>query len=551
MLLHKLTLVVASVLVACAYSSDESGRDVRGLTAAVTSSHRLASEAGLNVLQEGGNAMDAAITMAAVLAVARPHMNGIGGDMFLLYYDADAGTIHALNASGVSGSRATLAGVRERAGDAEKLPELGPLSVTVPGAVRGWAEAINRFGTISWEEALQPAVRIAREGLPVSQRLSLDIAGQVEKLRGDAEAARIYLPNGEVPKPSDILRQDGLAETLRQIQENGANDMYAGETARRIVEHLRSLGGLTEPQDFASYRPYWTEPITTEYRNLTIAAFPPNTQGIALLEELSLLRDFDLVSMGHNSPDYLHTISEAIRIAVADRDSSVGDPSTMRVSVDDLLDADRLRALARTIDPQGRAPVGEAIAFADHPNTVYLAAVDSEGNAASLIQSLFHSFGSGIVVPGTGIVLHNRGSLFTLDESHPNVIAPGKRPYHTLCPAIVLRNGKPWLVYGTPGGDGQTHTLVQVLHNILLFGMTPQDAIDAPRLRRYPDGSLSIEDRVPESVRAALQERGYHVRARSGWTAEFGGAQGILMDPETGAKRVGSDRRREAYGMAY
>ena len=541
------------MLAACADAprTPEPGRDARGANGAVTADHPLAAQAGLAVLQRGGNAMDAAITMAGVLAVARPHMNGVGGDMFLLYYDSKAGTVHGLNASGPAGSRASIERVKAQDPRRTEMPGTGPMSVSVPGAVRGWAEALRRFGTISWQEALQPAVDLANRGLPVSERLAEDIAEEQQKLAADSVAARVYLPGGEPPSAGSVLRQPELAATLARIQRNGPDEAYLGETGRQTASYVKALGGFLEPQDLASYRPEWVEPISAEYRGLTVLAMPPNTQGVTLLEELTLLRDFDLPGMGHNSADYLHTLAEAIRIAVHDRDTSVADPRAMRATVAQLLDTARLARLARTIDPGGPAPSAPGTDGADQPNTVYIIAVDAQGNVVSMIQSLFASFGSGIVVPGTGVVLHNRGSLFSLDPRHPNALAPGKRPYHTLCPTLVLDGKKPWLALGTPGGDGQTHTLIQVLHNIALFGITPQDAIDAPRMRRLESGTLAIEDRIPAPVVQALEGRGYRVSVRTGWTATFGGAQAILIDPETGEKRAGADRRREAFALAY
>jgi gamma-glutamyltranspeptidase/glutathione hydrolase len=387
--------------------------------------------------------------------------------------------------------------------------------------------------------------------LPVSERLAADIGEEAEKLAGDSVAARIYLPGGKPPAAGDTLRQNELAATLARIQQNGPDEAYTGETGRKTVSHLQALGGFLEARDLATYQPEWVEPISTEYRGLTVLAMPPNTQGVTLLEALSLLRGFDLPRLEHNSADYLHTLVQAIRIAVADRDSSVADPRAMRVSVAQLLDTARIGSLAATIDPSGTAPAVPGADGADHPNTVYIIAVDARGNVVSMIQSLFASFGSGIVVPGTGVVLHNRGSLFSLDPGHPNALAAGQRPYHTLCPALVLDGRKPWLALGTPGGDGQTHTLIQVLHNIAVFGMTPQDAIDAPRLRRLESGTLAIEDRIPATVIRALEARGYRVSVRSGLTATFGGAQAVLIDPETGEKRAGADRRREAFALAY
>jgi gamma-glutamyltranspeptidase/glutathione hydrolase len=454
-----------------------------------------------------------------------------------------------LNGSGRSGSRARLADLRARG--LREMPETGPQSVSVPGAVGAWAQALERFGTRSWAQALEPAAALAESGLPVSQRLAQDLAEEESKLREDPEAARIYLPGDAPPAAGSTLRQDDLAATLRRLQREGPTELYTGATARRIAERLSERDGFVTAEDLAAYAPEWTEPIRTDYRGLRVFAFPPNTQGVTLLEELALLRDFDLIALGHNSADYVHTVAEAIRLAFADRDSSVADPAAMRIGVEALLDPGRLRALAATIDPKARAPAAPGVARGDAPNTVYLIAVDERGNVVSMIQSLFHAFGSGIVVPGTGVVLHNRGSLFSLDPAHPNALAPRKRPYHTLCPALALRDGRPWLGLGTPGGDGQTQTLVQVLNNIVVFGLSPQDAVDAPRFRRYADGSLSIEEGVPPSVRAALTSRGYVVRTRSGWTAEFGGAQAVLIDPDTRSLRAGADRRREGFAAAY
>jgi len=527
----------------------EPGRSATGNTGAVTADHPLAADAGLRVLQAGGNAIDAAITMAAMLAVARPHMNGLGGDMFLLYYDAASDSIYALNASGRSGSSATLEQLKG-AGLTE-MPETGPRSVSVPGAVGGWASALERFGTLSWQEALEPARALAADGLPVSQRLAMDIAEQRSKLEAEPEAAVIFLPNGEPPVEGSILTRPLLAQTLERLQAAGPSELYTGETGRRILDFLSERNGLLQAADLAAYQPVWTEPIRIGYHDLNVIAFPPNTQGVTLLSELAMMSHFDVQALGHNTADYLHTVTEVIRLAFGDRDSSIADPDYMRVSVDDLLNQERLRQMAAGIEPSGMAAAAMvASANDDHPNTVYVSAVDSSGNTVSLIQSLFHSFGSGLVVPETGIVLHNRGSLFRFDDNHPNVFGPARRPYHTLSPAMVTRNGRPWLTFGTPGGDGQTQTLIQVLHNIQFFGMTPQEAIDAPRIRRLPNGSLAVEERISSATLEELATRGYNVLTRVGLTAEFGGAQAILIDPN-GFLTTGADRRREAWALAY
>ena len=531
--------------------NSEPGRDALGNEGAVTAGHPLAAEAGLRVLQGGGLAMDAAITAAAMLAVARPHMNGVGGDMFLLYYDSATKLTYALNGSGRSGSAKTLVELKDQG--LERMPTSGPLSVSVPGAVGAWAEGLRRFGTISFAQALQPAVDLATAGLPVSERLAEDIAAAETKLQNNQEAARSFLPGGAPPQAGDVLPRPDLANTLRALQENGWEEMYTGSLGNTLANFMREQGGLIMYNDLADYLPEWSLPISVRYQGLEVQAFPPNTQGVTLLQELAMLQalDVDLTTLGHNSADYLHTISEAIRMAFVDRDEEIADPSAMRVTVDDLLAETRINAMASVIAPSGPAPILEIETSEDHPNTVYVIAVDQYGNVVSLIQSLFATFGSGLVVPDTGIVLHNRGSLFRFDEDHPNVFAPRRRPFHTLCPVIILSNDLPWLAIGTPGGDGQTHTITQVLNNIALFEMTPQEAIDAPRLRRLNDGSLAIEDRVPEDVRNALERRGYTVHARSGWTAEFGGAQVVLIDQIAGRRRAGADRRREGWAVAY
>jgi gamma-glutamyltranspeptidase/glutathione hydrolase len=543
-------LVVAAGL-SCSRTPPEPGRDVAGGSGAVTSDHPLATQAGLQVLREGGNAMDAAITMAAMLAVARPHMNGLGGDMFLLYYDAASKRTYALNASGPAGRLATLDKVR--AGDRTRtaMPETGAMTVTVPGAARGWEAALQRFGSYTWAKALEPAVRLAKSGLPVSARLSADIAEEERKLLGEPAAAKIYLPGGAAPVPGSVLKQDDLAATLAQISVKGADELYVGEIGRQLASYVQSRGGFLSVDDLAGFSPEWVDPLSITYHGLTVQALPPNSQGVTLLETLGVLDHLDLVSLGQNTPDYLHTVADALRLTVADRDSTLAEPAAMRTQPAALLAPAHLTKLAKSINPKGRAPAVARRDQADHPNTVYIIAVDSRGNAVSMMQSLYASFGSGLVVPGLGIVLHNRGALFSLDASHPNALAPGKRPFHTLTPALALDHGVPRLVFGTPGGDGQVHTLVQVLNNIVLFGMSPQDAIDAPRLRRLPTGELSIEDRVPEAVRAALVSRGYTVTPKSGWTAEFGGAQAVWIAPRSGERRAGADRRREAWALAY
>jgi len=541
-----LLFAVLALVPAASPRAAEAGRDARGLNGAVTSGHPLATEAGLDVLRAGGNAMDAAITMAGVLAVARPHMNGVGGDMFLLYYDAGAGEIHGLNASGRAGSARTLEDLR--AGGLTRMPGYGALSVSVPGVVGGWAAALERFGTLSWSEALRPAADLARGGLPVSEKLARDIGAYAAKLEQEREAAAIYLPGGAAPRPGAILMQSDLADTLDLLRTHGPDEFYTGETGRSIADYLQTRGGHVTADDMAAYAPQWVQPISAPYRGVDVVTLPPSTQGVTMLQQLLTLALFDLAAMGRNTPAYIHTMSQAIARSFADMDAHVADPDYMRLTVEELLAPERIAGFVREIEADPRADFASDIP--DHPNTVYLIAVDDEGNVVSMIQSLFDSFGSGLVVPGTGIVLQNRAALFRLDPQSPNAFGPGRLPFHTLMPVIALQDGAPILAFGTPGGFAQTQVNVQVLNNILLFGMTPQQAVDAPRFVRMRNGSLQLETAIGGETAAALGTAGYDARLRPP-SDLFGGAQAILIDPVTGALHAGADRRREGFALAW
>jgi gamma-glutamyltranspeptidase/glutathione hydrolase len=523
--------------------------DVMGMASAVVSDHPLATAAGSETLARGGNAVDAAITMAAVLAVVRPHMCGVGGDAFLLIADAASGGVHALNGSGASGSHASAESLRSRGVSA--LPTYGAATVTVPGAVRAWEDALVRFGTRTLHDALKPAIRYAHEGFPVSARLMLDLEEEHDRLDTDPGLRSVFLPAGDVPHTGEIIRQPALAGTLERIAREGAGAMYHGELAARIVRHLGEDGFLTEA-DLASHASEWTAPISARFGRARVLTMPPNSQGLALLMQLGIADAAGVPGMIENAEAYVTTLAEGCRLALAARDQHVADPRHARVPVDELLDGEFLRSLAARIggkqSPRRRDATGGRSASGD---TVYLAAMDREGNAVSMIQSLFHAFGTGSTVPGTGVVLHNRGSAFTLDPGRTRTLAPGVRPYHTLAPAMVLApDDTPWMALGTPGGDAQTQTITQVLLNRLLLGMTPQRAIDAPRWRLYGDSLLAAEDRMPVRLRARLHTAGFRVvaRPRSG---EFGGAQMIERVAATGARIAAADGRREAYAIAF
>ena len=531
--------------------------DVRGTQGAVSAGHPLAAQAGLQVLHEGGTAMDAIIAMAGVLAVVRPHMNGVGGDAFAIFYDGATREISALNGSGRSGALATPEFFRDQGLD--RVPGSGILSVSVPGAVAAWVDAHERFGTMPFDRLLEPAIRLVSEGFPVSTRLAQDFESQGGRLNAAARA--LYLPGGSAPPVGSLLKNEGLGRTLRQIAHDGKEAYYKGPIAERLAAFVESEGGHFRAADFASHTSTWVEPLRAQYLGYTFLVMPPNSQGIAELSLMEMAKAHPAASLGHNTTSYLHTMIELKKLAFADRDRWVADPERVNLPIERLLDPEYLRDRAALLDRR-RAAESVAPGFGgasgqaqgdqdDSGDTVYLTAVDRFGNAVSWIQSNFAGFGSGVLEPETGVLFHNRGSGNTLEDGHPNQVAPRKRPYHTLTPLMGLRDGEFALTMGTPGGDGQTQTLLQIVHNLLVFGMTPQQAIEAPRFRSSGGLSVAIEDRVPAEIRSELSALGHRLNVVEGWTATFGGAQMIFVEPDTGTFTAAADPRREAYALAY
>ena len=533
--------------------------DVRGQIGAVSAGHPLAAQAGLRVLQDGGNATDAIIAMAGVLAVVRPHMNGIGGDAFGIFYNGETGEVTALNASGRSGALATpeFFAVAEL----DRIPSIGPLSVSVPGAVAGWIDAHDRYGSMNFAELLSTGIDYARNGFAVSSRLAQDFEEQGQNLN---DAGRdLYLPNSNPPKVGSLLRNPQLANSLEIVADQGKEGFYNGSIAQKLSAFITEQGGYLRQGDFASHTSTWVTPLRGDYLNHEFVVMPPNTQGVTQLALFEMAKSHDLASMTQNSADYLHTLVELKKLAFADRDRWVADPNSANVPVDQLLDADYLKNRAQLINMSVAAESAES-GFGDEilaePNgnrsdagdTVFITAVDQWGNAVSWIQSNFAGFGSGLLDEATGILLHNRGALFTLETGHPNQVAPDKRPYHTLSPTMALYpSGEFAFTLGTPGGDSQTQTILQITHNMLVFGMTPQQAIEAPRFRSLSGLRLAIEDRVSEEALLDLRQRGHLLNLVEGWTATFGGAHMIHHDPETGVLTAAADPRREAYAIAY
>jgi gamma-glutamyltranspeptidase / glutathione hydrolase len=528
--------------------------------AMIATSQPLASAAGLQVMREGGNAIDAAVTAAAVLAVVEPTMNGIGGDLFAIVHDAKTKRLTGLNASGRAGHAATPEEFARRG--VRRIPEYGPLTVTVPGVVDGWASLLQRHGTITLARALAPAIAYARDGFPVSEIIAVQWKGEEKRLAADPAAAATFLVDGRAPAPGQVFSNPRLAATLELVAGGGRDAFYRGPIAAAIAKDMRARQGLIDESDFAAHRSDWVEPISTRYRGYDVFELPFNTQGFVTLEMLNILEGFDLARLGHNSADYLHLLVEANRIAFADRAAYLADPGAVPAATQAmLLSKDYAAARRAEITPDraaasfapGRPPGGGGQVSIDLEvngtgDTIYLTAADGQGNVISLIQSLYDAFGSGVVAGETGIVLQNRGALFTLEAGHPNRVAPGKRPFHTLVPAMVMKDGRPWLSFGVMGGDMQPQGHVQVLLNLIEFGMNVQEAGEAARYR-LAGSSVALETAIGADARAGLTARGHTLRP-SGF-GMWGGFQGILVDPKSGVLMGGSDPRKDGLAIGF
>jgi gamma-glutamyltranspeptidase/glutathione hydrolase len=535
------------------FSRVQAGRSAaRASHAMVATSQPLAAQAGLDVLKRGGNAVDAAIAMAAVLNVTEPNMTGIGGDAFMMVYSSKTKKIEALNASG----RAPRALTRDLLGSRglTQMPTSGMETITVPGAFDGWVTLLEKHGTMKLADLLAPAIALAESGFPVMEKTVADWIPEVEKLRRNPAAASTYLVDGEAPKPGAIFVQKNLARTLRTLAKGGRDAFYRGEIARAIVEYCQKNGGFLAMEDFTEHKSTWVEPISTVYRGHTLYELPPNNQGLTALLLLNILEGLDLKSMRAEPVRYYHTLIEATKIAFADRNRYIADPAFSKVPVAELLSKDyaaKRRALidpAKAIDPPA---YGEVKMGSD---TTYFTVVDKDRNAVSFINSIFNSFGSGIVAGDTGIMLHNRGTGFVLQADHPNRLEPGKRPFHTLIPAMVFKDGKLLLSYGVMGGDIQAQGHAQVLINLIDRGLNLQQAIDAPRIRYISGRGVMMEDGLTAGVIADLIKRGHErVLPTAGimHRALMGGGQAIMVDPQTGALVGASDIRKDGLAIGY
>jgi gamma-glutamyltranspeptidase/glutathione hydrolase len=530
----------------------------------VASSQPLATLAGLCVLMNGGNAIDAAVATAAVLGVVEPMSIGIGGDAFALLYSGKDKSIKALDASGRSPYAASLDFCRENKFD--QMPQRGIHSVTVPGAVHGWATLLRSYGTRKLGELLQPAIRHAEEGFPVAELTAESWHESESRLKDDEGASINYLAHGRAPKAGEVFRNPRMANTLRRIADEGPDLFYKGDIAEKIVRCSESKGGLFTLKDFADHSSDWVEPITANYRGYDVYELPAATHGFVTLEMLKILESFALEPMGQASADVLHLMIEAKKLAFLDRDTYLADRDFMNVAVNDLFSAERVKAsrarirMDRAADELETVPLsatpsvspprrGRMKEGANEADTEYLAAADSEGNLVSFIQSNFMGFGSGVVEPETGIILQNRGHLFSLDESHPNCIGPHKRCVHTLMPGMIFQNGKPYAALGLKGGHVQPQVQVQIICNLIDFAMTVQEAISAPRFNHLNGMEVGLEPGIAPTAAEELTRRGHKII--TGTPESFGGAHAIVIDPKSGIFLGGSDPRKGGCALGF
>lgn len=530
----------------------EPGRStVRAQAGVVASSQPLASAVGIDILRKGGNAVDAAIAMAATLAVVEPGMSGLGGDAFALVYLAKSGEVKALNASGWAGKAMTRAYFAQKG--VAKIPMQGWDSVTVPGAVAGWAALRDAYGTRSLAELLAPAIAYAEQGFPVMEKTADDWARFAPKLRADPSARATFLISDRAPKTGELFQQPQLARTLRKLAHGGRAAFYEGEIAQAIAAASESQGGLLRSADLKEYQAEWVTPISTTYRGNRVYECPPNGQGFVTLLALNILEGFDLAKLAARPEDYYHTLIEATKLAMTDRDRYLADPAAESVPVTQLLAADyaaKRRALITKESALSSVPPGKL----GSGDTSYVVVADRDGNVVSYIGSLYMMLGSGVVAGDTGILLQDRGAAFSLDAAHPNRLEPRKRPAHTIIPALVTRNGKPVLAMGVVGGDMQPQAQIQVMSGLFDLKLPLQQALEAPRFFFQGGREVVFEGSMPAQVVQGLTSRGHlAAQPKPPWTvrAAVGGVQAVRIDLEHHTLEGASDPRKDGQAQGY
>lgn len=552
-----------------------SEQPVLGTRGMVAAAHYLATRAGLSMLARGGNAIDAALAANVAMTVVYPAMCSAGGDVFMLIWEAKTQRLYALNGSGRAPEGMTPAYFAAQG--LRRIPARGPLSINVPGAVDGWFEALERFGTLPAETIFAPAIEYAGEGMPVSPKLHMWLEDAVSGILGLwSSSAETFLAGGQPPRAGAILRQPNLARTYRLLAQEGRDAFYRGPLGRAITEYVQQCGGVLSMEDLQRHHSDWVEPITTSYRGYDVYEFPPNTQGLTALEMLNIIEGYDLTSYGYQSAEYLHVLLEAKKLAFADRDRYISDPAFVDIPVERLLSKAYAEQQRARIDLK-RAARHVGPGLEKEGDTMYLCTADRYGNVVSLIQSLYSSFGSGIVGGNTGVILHNRGSYFSLDPRHVNYLQPGKRTMHTLTPALIFHNGAPYIVLGSMGADAQPQIHVQLISALLDFGLNVQQAISAPRWRsgrfqsaaaaealeiaaqadvdEYLSDAISegvmLEDRFPDQVSTALSEMGHRIFIYGPWEDGMGHAQAILINPEMHVFEGAADPRCDGLALGY
>jgi gamma-glutamyltranspeptidase/glutathione hydrolase len=509
----------------------------------VASGHHLATSAGLAALRDGGNAADAAVAAAAVCAVVMPHRTSIGGDMFALVYDARSRDVTAYNCSGA----APHALEPDSFGTA--FPAHGAAVATVPGVLAGFADLIADHGHLGLDRALAPAIGYAESGFPVSDVLARAIAEEGERLARDQEAAQVFVPRGRWPRAGEMLQQPDLAVSLRAIARDGADAFYRGDLGELFATAIASIGGSIDRADLAAHRTDRPEPLAIDYRGLRVFGQPPVSQGHILLEELAISEGLDLRSLEWGGAELIHLMVETKKLAFADRDAHAGDPARVDFDARRLLDAAFVAGRRQALNAKA-SEHSEAGSLMTPADTTYLAVVDRDGNAVSLIESVFSAFGAAAIVPGTGILLNNRLTGFSLEPRSPNALAPGKRPVHTLNVVIALEGSMPRFVFGTPGRHAQVQTNFQLAVGLIDFGMDVQQAIEEPRWYHDSGRTLKMERRYPEAVRRAVAARGHDVAVLGDWDEITGGAQAIAIE-QNGSFAGGADPRREGQAAGY
>jgi gamma-glutamyltranspeptidase/glutathione hydrolase len=524
-------------------------------------SHPLVSQIALDVLKRGGTAVDAAIAANAAMGLMEPTGNGVGGDLFAIVWDAKTKKLHGLNASGRSPKSLSFEKLEAELArlNLKAIPPRGPLPVSVPGTVDGWFELHGKFGRIPMKELLQPAIDYARNGFPVTEVIAEGWARNAQLLKQYPNFAETFMPKGRAPTKGEVFRNPLLANTLTAIADGGRDAFYKGDIALRIEKYLRANGGYLTAADFAAHASEWVEPASTNYRGYDVWELPPNTQGVAALQMLNILEGYDLKSMGYGSAEYLHLFVEAKKLAFEDRARYYADPSFANIPLKTLVSKEYAAKRRSLIAPKA------ALAYAPDPgvleqgDTIYMSVADAAGNMVSLIQSNYRGMGSGMTPDGCGFILQDRGELFSLTPGHANVYAPGKRPFHTIIPAFVTKEGRPWLSFGVMGGAMQPQGHAQILVNLIDFGMNLQEAGDVPRVRhdgsseptgeRMTDGGeIVLEVGHSPAVVKALEARGHKVKVTN--DGDFGGYQAILRNAE-GVYFGASESRKDGAAQGY